>query len=104
MRTILSLLAIAIGLGASDGGYAARRSAVPPEFTDLYAELAERGLRLTSSRCGDFHAALRLFADDPMLDRMGDDLVTHMFDPSRLDEAFAVARSAACVKAIVTHA
>lgn len=69
----------------------------------LLAAVATRGLRLTSSRCGDFRAALDLLATDGELRRIGERLVTHHFPANELKEAFAVAGSRACVKAVITH-
>jgi threonine dehydrogenase-like Zn-dependent dehydrogenase len=69
----------------------------------LLAAIAGRGLRLSSSRCGDFHAALRLLASDPELVRVGERLVTHRFGAADLAHAFAVAGSRGCIKAVVEH-
>jgi len=70
----------------------------------LLEAVVARGLRLTSSRCGDFASALDLIAGDEELQRIGERLVTHQFEASQLEEAFAVAGSRACIKAVVTHA
>jgi threonine dehydrogenase-like Zn-dependent dehydrogenase len=70
----------------------------------LLAAVARRGLRLSSSRCGDFRAALALLAADPALCRGIERLVTHRFDARDLPAAFATARSRACIKAVVAHA
>jgi threonine dehydrogenase-like Zn-dependent dehydrogenase len=70
----------------------------------LLAAVAGRGLRLSSSRCGDFAAALALLAADPALCRLGERLVTHRFAAADLPAAFATARSRACIKAVVEHA
>jgi threonine dehydrogenase-like Zn-dependent dehydrogenase len=69
----------------------------------LLGAVVERGLRLSSSRCGNFQAALDLLAGDPDLRRLGDKLVTHRFKASDLGRAFEVARSPACIKAVVEH-
>lgn len=69
----------------------------------LLIAVMTRGLRLSSSRCGDFRAALALLEGDAELRRIGERLVTHRFGAERLAEAFAVARSRACIKAVVTH-
>jgi threonine dehydrogenase-like Zn-dependent dehydrogenase len=70
----------------------------------LLAAVAGRGLRLSSSRCGDFRAALALLAADPALCRLGEGLVTHHFAAADLPAAFAAARSRGCIKAVVAHA
>ncbi|MFT4513699.1 MAG: threonine dehydrogenase-like Zn-dependent dehydrogenase [Planctomycetota bacterium] len=69
----------------------------------LLEAVVARGLRLTSSRCGDFRAALDLLAADGELRRIGERLVTHHFPASELKEAFVVAGSRACIKAVITH-
>ncbi|MGE0142757.1 MAG: alcohol dehydrogenase catalytic domain-containing protein [Planctomycetota bacterium] len=65
--------------------------------------VAHRHLRLSSSRCGDFHRALGLLESDPEVRRIGERLVTHRFGALELPKAFAVAKSRECIKAIVTH-
>jgi len=69
----------------------------------LLQAVVGRGLRLTSSRCGDFRSALDLLASDSELRCIGDRLVTHHFVADDLEAAFRVAGSRACVKAVVTH-
>jgi threonine dehydrogenase-like Zn-dependent dehydrogenase len=69
----------------------------------LLQAVVSRGLRLTSSRCGDFRAALDLLASDSELCGIGERLVTHHFAANDLESAFNVAGSRACVKAVVTH-
>lgn len=69
----------------------------------LLDAIAHRGLRLSSSRCGEFAPALQLLADDPELARIGERLVTHRFRAGDLAAAFDVARSRACIKAVVEH-
>jgi threonine dehydrogenase-like Zn-dependent dehydrogenase len=69
----------------------------------LLAAIKARDLRLTSSRCGDFHQALQLLANDPELRRIGERLVTNHFRAGELTQAFATARSRACIKAVVDH-
>ncbi|MBL8751720.1 MAG: alcohol dehydrogenase catalytic domain-containing protein [Planctomycetes bacterium] len=69
----------------------------------LLAAVTGRDLRLTSSRCGDFRDALALLAQAPQLARLGERLVTHTFAAGDLAHAFTVARSRACIKAVVTQ-
>ncbi|MFN9843612.1 MAG: hypothetical protein ACK57Q_04680, partial [Planctomycetota bacterium] len=69
----------------------------------LLDALVRRGLRLSTSRCGDFAPALALLAGDPELARIGERLVTHRFRGEQLAEAFATARSRGCIKAVVTQ-
>ena len=69
----------------------------------LLAAVRDRGLRLSSSRCGDFRLALAMLAK-PALRGVGRRFVTHRFDAAQLSEAFDVARTRGCVKAVVQHA
>ena len=69
----------------------------------LLDAVLNRSLSLTSSRCGDFQAALDLLASNKDLQRIGDRLVTHHFAANQLKDAFAVAGSRACIKAVITH-
>jgi hypothetical protein len=67
----------------------------------LLDAVAQRGLSLSTSRCGDFRDALALLAADPELARIGDRLVTHRFAAAALPQAFVVARARGCIKAVV---
>lgn len=69
----------------------------------LLAAVRDRGLRLSSSRCGEFEPALRLLAGNPELARIGDKLVTHRFGARDLADAFRTAKSRGCVKAVVSQ-
>jgi threonine dehydrogenase-like Zn-dependent dehydrogenase len=69
----------------------------------LLRAVAGRGLRLSSSRCGDFREALDLVRRDPELLRLGEFLVTHHFGAAEIREAFAVAGSPDCIKAVIEH-
>ena len=51
----------------------------------------------------DFKTAIELMAKDLELTQMGYRLITHVYPASQITEAFQVARSAECVKAIVEH-
>ncbi len=69
----------------------------------LLSAVCHRGLRLSSSRCGEFEPALKLLAENRELARIGDMLVTHHFGASDLAEAFRTAKSRGCVKAVVSQ-
>jgi threonine dehydrogenase-like Zn-dependent dehydrogenase len=60
----------------------------------------DRGVVVTTSRCGDFHTALDLLPDVPDL---ADALVTTALPPDRLAEAFAKAAAPDQLKVMVTH-
>ena len=64
----------------------------------------ERGITLSSSRCGDFRMALGLLAMDPVLRELGRRFVTHRFPAEELRIAFDTARQPGCIKAVVVHA
>lgn len=68
----------------------------------LLAAVRDRGLRLSSSRCGDFAQALDLLTNSS-LRGVGQRLVTHHFDAAELPEAFATAGGRDCIKAVVRH-
>ncbi len=68
---------------------------------DLVARLRQRGLRLGSTRCGDFAAALDLLVDPTLAQRLGERMITDVVPAVRLDEGFA--RAAGGRKVIVTH-
>jgi threonine dehydrogenase-like Zn-dependent dehydrogenase len=72
-----------------------------PADSPLLHAVASRGLRLSSSRCGDFREAIDLIRRDPELLRLGELLVTHRFGAAQIREAFAAARSPECIKAVI---
>lgn len=67
----------------------------------LIAAVRRRGLRLTSSRCGDFRQALRLLEASESLRNVGDRFITHRFGNEDMNEVFEIARSSECIKAVV---
>jgi len=69
----------------------------------LLSALLDRGLRLTTTRCGDFRAGIDLLAD-PALglgERLGERMTTSVFPASRLADAFAAAIDPRSVKVLV---
>jgi hypothetical protein len=62
-----------------------------------------RGIVVSTSRCGDFDAALARLREDPRLAELGPRLVTHRFAPDALAEAFRVAASPDALKVLVVH-
>ena len=78
---------------------AASTAAAAPLFDAILA----RGLRVSSSRCGDFDQALALLREDAILAASLPDLITHRFPAWRLEEAMRTARTPGCIKAIVEH-
>jgi threonine dehydrogenase-like Zn-dependent dehydrogenase len=74
-----------------------------PVDTPLARAVLQRGITLSSSRCGDFRRALELLATDEQLRDLGRRMVTHRFGPDQLAAAFDAARAADCRKAVVVH-
>ncbi|HEV7731985.1 MAG TPA: alcohol dehydrogenase catalytic domain-containing protein [Candidatus Binatia bacterium] len=68
---------------------------------DLVTMLRRRGLRLGSSRCGDFGAALDVLVDPTLAHRLGEHMVTDIVPAARLEEGFA--RAAGGGKVLVAH-
>jgi threonine dehydrogenase-like Zn-dependent dehydrogenase len=73
------------------------------DASPLVRAVAGRGLRLTTSRCGDLHDAAAKLDSAATLRGVGARMVTHWFDPDHMTEAFTTARSASCIKAVVRH-
>ena len=73
------------------------------DSSELVRAIIDRGVRLSSSRCGSFADALDLMASVPALAHLGERMITHRFDASQLASAFTTARAPECVKAVVTH-
>jgi hypothetical protein len=69
--------------------------------SSLGSAIAQKGLRISTSRCGDFGQALRLLEEVPWLQRLAEQLVTHHFDATELGRAFAVAADQDSVKVLV---
>lgn len=69
----------------------------------LLQQLQRKQLRLSSSRCGDFDAAIELLTADDALRDLGARMITHRFPAARLPDAFAAAAGKECVKAVVSH-
>ena len=69
----------------------------------LLDAIRARGLRLSSSRCGDFRQALDLLGRDTELRRLGERLITHRIPASELARAFELASSPASIKIVVEH-
>jgi hypothetical protein len=71
----------------------------------LLAGLLGKGLRITTTRCGDFRPAIDLLSD-PATDlgqSLGEQMVTDVLPAARLAEALARAANPGSVKVLVTH-
>jgi threonine dehydrogenase-like Zn-dependent dehydrogenase len=71
----------------------------------LLAAVLDRGLRLTTTRCGDFRAALDVLTDPAhdLRERLGTAMVSRLLPADRLAEAFAAAAGPDHLKVLVTH-
>jgi hypothetical protein len=69
----------------------------------LLRAVRDRGLVLSSSRCGDFRPAIELLERNMELRRIGARLITHQLDATDMNHVFEVAASPACIKAVVRH-
>lgn len=78
--------------------------AVDGETSPLVRAIVDRGLRLTSSRCGDFDQAIEWMRTEARLCDLGRQVVTDRFGPAEVPEAFEAAASTGCVKAVVEQA
>jgi hypothetical protein len=72
--------------------------------TPLLAAVLDRGLVVSTSRCGDFRAALALLGDPrhALRSRLGEALFRNVLPAERLAEAFARA-AVGGTKVVVTH-
>jgi threonine dehydrogenase-like Zn-dependent dehydrogenase len=73
------------------------------DASSLARAVWERDLRLTSSRCGDFAAAIELLESDETLRAVAPRLITHRFRADQLNQAFEAAAGRDSIKAIVDH-
>ena len=73
------------------------------DASPLMRAIVERHVRLTSSRCGSFQNAMAFLRSDPALRAGCERLVTHTFPAHELAQAFRMAGSTECIKAVVEH-
>jgi D-arabinose 1-dehydrogenase-like Zn-dependent alcohol dehydrogenase len=66
------------------------------------ARLLDRGVTLSTSRCGDFRSTLARLTGDGELRRIGRAMITDRFNQGELGAAFEKARGHDCLKALVT--
>jgi hypothetical protein len=70
----------------------------------LLHALLDRGLRITSTRCGAFAPAIARLAETPDLGRrLGERMVTDVLPATRCADAFARAAAPDGIKVIVAH-
>lgn len=68
--------------------------------SSLLNAVAKGNLRVSTTRCGEFEPALQLLNDQELRSALRE-VITHRFSVSEISSAFEVARSAACMKAVV---
>lgn len=76
---------------------------IDPQGASLVRAIAGRGLRVSTSRCGDFRRALDLMEKDPELREAMRGLVTHRLPADRLAEAFSLATRPEAIKVVIEH-
>ncbi|MCC5815042.1 MAG: alcohol dehydrogenase catalytic domain-containing protein [Leptospira sp.] len=63
-----------------------------------------RGGELHSSRCGDFHYALKLLQENPKIaESLSNNMISHTFSAKDLKQAYKVAQTPESIKVVVTH-
>jgi len=77
---------------------------IDPAGSPLADAIVGRGLRVSTSRCGDFRTALTLLDRDAALREALAGVVTHHLPATRLADAMRLARSPEAVKVVVEHA
>ncbi len=58
---------------------------------------------MSSTRCGDFDAAIELLANEAALQDLGAQMITHRFSAEETPKAFEAATAKDCIKAVVEH-
>ncbi|WCL49426.1 alcohol dehydrogenase catalytic domain-containing protein [Leptospira sp. GIMC2001] len=67
-------------------------------------EFFAKGKGIRSSRCGDFHLALKLLEENPSVAKsMAENMVSHEYPASELELAFETAKSPDAIKVMVKH-
>lgn len=64
-----------------------------------------QGKSIRTSRCGDFHLALKLLKDNPSVAKsLAENMISHTFNAKDLRDAFSTAKTSEAVKVMVKHA
>jgi threonine dehydrogenase-like Zn-dependent dehydrogenase len=72
--------------------------------TNPFFQFLQRGGRLRSSRCGDFHLAIQILEENPELaHNLAEFMITHELDSTNMNKAFQIARDSSSVKVIIKH-
>ncbi|WP_061218667.1 alcohol dehydrogenase catalytic domain-containing protein [Leptospira weilii] len=68
-------------------------------------EFLNSGKSIRSSRCGDFHLAIKLLQENGKVsEALEKNMVTHIYSPESLSQAFATARTPEAIKVVIEHA
>ena len=67
-------------------------------------EFINGGGSLRTSRCGDFHLAIRLLEDNKELaDSLSKNMISHLYSAEKMTDAFAMAKNPNAIKVVVEH-
>lgn len=74
------------------------------ESSNPLMQFIKSGGILKTSRCGDFHLALKLLEENlEYAEKLGEKMISHEFKSSELEKAFQIARGKESIKVIVRH-
>jgi len=67
-------------------------------------EFINAGGSIRTSRCGDFHLAIKLLEENKALaDSLATNMISHVFPAEKMNEAFATAKDSSAIKVVVEH-
>lgn len=62
------------------------------------------GGSIRTSRCGDFHLAIKLLEENRALaDSLSENMISHIFPAAKMNEAFTTAKDSKAIKVVVEH-
>ncbi|PJZ53647.1 alcohol dehydrogenase catalytic domain-containing protein [Leptospira adleri] len=68
-------------------------------------EFLNLGKSIHTSRCGDFHLAIKLLQENKKVtEALEKNMITHSYSPEKLSEAFTTAHTPEAIKVVITHA
>jgi hypothetical protein len=67
-------------------------------------EFINSGGSIRTSRCGDFHLAIKLLEENKALaDSLSENMISHIFPAEKMNEAFATAKDSKAIKVVIEH-
>ena len=67
-------------------------------------EFINAGGSIRTSRCGDFHLAIKLLEENKTLaDSLATNMISHVFPAEKMNEAFTTAKDSSAIKVVVEH-